>query len=55
MVHDSKARKHYLNIRDEREEVKRPLGFQPPKNNVTIRDLYQQPYGVPWQHIVDAE
>lgn len=56
MIHESRAREHYLNIRAEREEVRRPMGFQRPRaNNVTPRQLYQQPYGIPWQQVTDWE
>lgn len=53
MVHESRARKHYLNIRSDREQPKRAMGFQPPKNSVTPKQLFQQPYGVPWQYVTD--
>ena len=53
-MHDSEARKHFLNIRDEREEPKRPLGFTAPKAT-TWKHLYQQPYGLPGSMIEENE
>lgn len=50
---DSEARQHYLSIRAERQQPKRPLGFEvaQPKSS----DFYRQPYGLPNSHFEEAQ